>query len=382
MMPFSARTAVLCTVVSISASAQAPPPVRTLGAPDFEFTEPMTRVTAVRALSDGRVIVSDMGERTVRLLDPRTQSAATVGRQGQGPGEYGLPGPLLAAAGDTTWLVDMLGRRFLVITPAGLPGATMPIVEGAANALRLTIPTSADRDGRLYAEQTTMVAQRGARGGAVQFPESIPVVRIDRSRGSTDTVFWSQQPRMSIEVSGARGSQQMRARGASPFSGRDGWAAGTDGAVAVVRVNGYRVEWIAPDGRRTVGPALPFTQQRVTDADKEAVIKESQGMMMAVGGAAPAGFDIRAFLESMDWPEYKPPFLGQVHVAPDGRAWIPVTPPRFGDAITYDVVDRQGRLVERVKFPAKTHLIGFSGGALYSVRVDDDDLQYLQRRRP
>jgi hypothetical protein len=364
------------------ALAQSNVPVRTLGPPEFEFTEPMTRVMSVRALSDGRVIASDMGERVVKLLDPRTQSATTVGRQGQGPGEYVIPGPLLPAAGDTTWLVDMVARRFLVITPTGTTPTTMPIVEGPTSALQLMIPSAADRSGRLYAEQTTMMAQRGARGAAVQFPESIPIVRIDRARGSTDTIVWSQQPKMSIEVSGAGRGGQMRARGASPFAGRDGWAAGADGSVAIARVNAYRVEWIAPNGQRTVGPPLPYTQQKVTDADKEAVIKESQAMMMGVGGAMPAGFDLRTFLESMDWPENKPPFLGQLYMAPDGRVWIPTAPPVYGGDITYDVVDRQGRLVERVKMPAKTRMLGFSGGALYTARVDEDDLQYIQRRRP
>ena len=371
-----------------SQNAAAQIPTRTLGAPEFEFTEPMTRVTSVRALSDGRVIASDMGEGAVRLLDPRTQSATSIGRRGQGPGEYGIPGTLLAASGDTTWMVDMLGRRFLVIPPSGTAApTTMPIVEGAVSNLMFMLPASADRDGRLYAESMSFGVQRGAQGGraAVQLPESIPVIRIDRRRGATDTLIWVQQPRVQIEVAGAGragGNPQMRARGASPFGGRDAWAAGPDGSVAIVRRDGYRVEWIAPDGRRTVGPPIPFVQHRVTDADKEAVIKESQGAVVAMGGAVPANFDLRGFLESMDWPEFFPPFLGLVHIDPSGRVWIPVSPPRYGDDIIYDVVDRQGRLVERVKLPPKTRLVGFSGGALWSVRVDEDDLQYLQRRKP
>jgi hypothetical protein len=37
--------------------------------------------------------------------------------------------------------------------------------------------------------------------------------------------------------------------------------------------------------------------------------------------------------------------------------------------------------VRRVTFPEKSRLVGFGEGTVYTVRTDDDDLQYLERYR-
>jgi hypothetical protein len=52
---------------------------------------------------------------------------------------------------------------------------------------------------------------------------------------------------------------------------------------------------------------------------------------------------------------------------------VPGKPP------TYDIVDGQGKVFERVELPRRTKLVGFGAKSLYVVRLDEDDLQYLQR---
>ncbi|HEX6049375.1 MAG TPA: hypothetical protein VFZ21_08900, partial [Gemmatimonadaceae bacterium] len=56
-----------------SAAAQAP--LKTLTKPDVEYEEPFTVISAVRELRDGRVIVSDVREKTVQLIDLKAGSA-------------------------------------------------------------------------------------------------------------------------------------------------------------------------------------------------------------------------------------------------------------------------------------------------------------------
>ena len=50
-----------------------------------------------------------------------------------------------------------------------------------------------------------------------------------------------------------------------------------------------------------------------------------------------------------------------------------------GTPPTYDVIDRAARLSHRVQLPPRSKLVGFGNGTLYLVRLDDDDLQYLER---
>jgi hypothetical protein len=83
--------------------------------------------------------------------------------------------------------------------------------------------------------------------------------------------------------------------------------------------------------------------------------------------------------QSWQYPEYLPPFLyDAVWFSPDGVLWVrrttaPKAPP------TFDNIDDTGRLVERIALPPRTKLVGFGAGTVYVVRIDDNDLQYLQR---
>ena len=71
-------------------------------------------------------------------------------------------------------------------------------------------------------------------------------------------------------------------------------------------------------------------------------------------------------------------YQGQAMFGSDGMVWIPrLREP--GKPPLYDIVNASGRLVERVELPARTKLVGFGKGTIYLVRLDQDDLQYLQR---
>ena len=49
-------------------------------------------------------------------------------------------------------------------------------------------------------------------------------------------------------------------------------------------------------------------------------------------------------------------------------------------AVLRDLLDR--KLTGKVVLPKQTRVIGFgAGGTVYTIRVDEDDLQYLQRYR-
>jgi hypothetical protein len=77
-----------------------------------------------------------------------------------------------------------------------------------------------------------------------------------------------------------------------------------------------------------------------------------------------------------------PPFLAQAAVArPNGQVWVLRTQKPGNDAPLYDVFDDNGRVIGHVTLPHKMRLVGFGLGTVYLVRIDDDDLEYLQRYR-
>jgi hypothetical protein len=184
-----------------------------------------------------------------------------------------------------------------------------------------------------------------------------------------------------------------------PLAARDVAAVTPAGDLALVRAEGYRVEWIGADGRRSVGAPAASSNVRVTQAEREAFVRSQvrPGTIVVSGGAQAAQSaagrggarartptftgDVDAlFSPDMIWPDVKPPFLANAaHAAADGSVWVLRTRAHDDPTPTFDVFDRTGRVTMRVALPDGTRLAGLGQSGVYVVRTDADDLQYLDR---
>lgn len=370
--------AALTAVVAVPGLAAQGVPQATLAKPEAELAEPFDQVTAVRELGDGRVVVADLFAKAVSLADFRTGSLTPIGREGQGPGEYAFPVGLLALPGDTTLIADPAQRRFVKVAPNGKPVALVSFPEGAGLGMRGT-----DRQGRIYLQASPF----GGRpmGEIREMPDSAPILRWNPANGKVDTMAKIKLPETARATSGTANARAVVMR-QQPFSGRDEWAVTPDGRVGIARVADYHVEWWGPS--KVVGPRVAAPKVPVTQGDKDAVKRaesETRGRLMMVEGGAPrsgAGAPPTPQLPEPDWPEFKPPFLGNAMASPDGKLWVPRAQPA-GAAPLYDVFDARGTLVQQVRLPKGSRLVGFGVTSVYLARTDADDLQYLQRyRRP
>src|SRR5688500_15798273 len=61
--------AIACIVATPSVLPAQNPPLRVLSRMELEYAEPFSCVSGLRELSDGRLIVSDVREKTVQLID-------------------------------------------------------------------------------------------------------------------------------------------------------------------------------------------------------------------------------------------------------------------------------------------------------------------------
>ena len=68
-------------------------------------------------------------------------------------------------------------------------------------------------------------------------------------------------------------------------------------------------------------------------------------------------------------------------VAYGGDVWVERERNSDDSLPTFDVIDSTGTLVRHVALPEHTRLVGFGDGVLYAVRIDQDDLEHLQRYR-
>ncbi|HEY0969749.1 MAG TPA: hypothetical protein VGE02_02105 [Gemmatimonadales bacterium] len=367
-------------------------PVLDLRTPDARWAEPFTALGGVRELGDGRVIVADRTEKSIQLLDLARGASTRIGREGGGPNEYRVPGPVLALPGDSTAVFDMGSMRYLLVAPDGSVAGTFSTADPSRPDMRLALPArGVDGAGNLYLFDRGIGLRPGG-GPPVQPADSGTVLRFDRRTRTLTPVARVAVPKAEISSEGSATNRRVMVRTGTPFAAQDEWAVGLDGRVAVVRHDPYRVEWLAPGGRRVTGPAMPYERLRVTERDREEYRERSRSgagirMAVTVGGEgastrmAPTTASA-ALPEPGDWPEFKPPFLaGAATVAPDGRLWVLRTRPAGDDVPRYDVFDSFGELSATVILPPATRLLGFGRNSAYVVRKDADELEYLERYR-
>jgi len=378
-------------LAALPVAAQAP--LKTLTKPEVEYEEPFTQINGVRELKDGRVIVSDVREKTVQLVDLKAGSAQKIGREGSGPGEYALPMRLLALPGDTSVVYDPLNRRFLVIGPNGKVGPFAQYEADEGGRLRVSMGARfTDTRGRLYSVGPNFSV---GPNGEASSSDTAPIIRLDRATKKTDTLAFLYVPTTTIRTSQGGSNVSIRAGGATPFAAADDWAVTPDGRLAIVRVKDYHVDWYAPNGQKTSGPAIAYEKLKVTEDDKKAFRERRAagggnavmitrqvgpgGTSQSAGVAPPTSMQLP---EPTDWPDVKPAFTGQSAIAaPNGQLWVLRTRPAKDKIPTYDVFDATGRVVGRIALPQDTRLLGFGNGTVYLARSDEDDLQYLQRYR-
>jgi hypothetical protein len=382
---------VLATPVVLAAQN---PPLRVISRMDLEYAEPFSCISGLRELSDGRILVSDVREKTVQLIDLVKGTATKIGREGQGPGEWSTPQALLAVPGDTTLLWDPQNQRFLTIHPDGSVGKELRVDLGGGTrgAMMASLPRGVDAMGRLYYQGSSFVFNEGQPPTTL---DSAPVLRYDRRTAKVDTITYVALPKSNVQTSGSAGNVSIRMTGPNPFAPQRVWTVAPDGRLAFVIPEPYHVEWISAAKTRTAGPEIRYDRLKLTEADKAPVQTPNCGFTVSMGdGGGAGGGQIRANVTAAvgaatsapprtDYPEYKPAFLpryGAPVVAPNGELWVgrsraPNEPP------IYDVFDARGQVTARVQLPKGTRISGFGKGTVYLYRMDDDDLVYLQRYR-
>ncbi|MEO7997233.1 MAG: hypothetical protein ABI852_07285 [Gemmatimonadaceae bacterium] len=414
-----------------SVDAQTAIPIRPVGAVEAVSKEPIGYLNGVRELSTGEVLINDAGNRRVMLLDkslgaPKLIADSSVKTHNM----YGKrPTLIVPYAGDSTLLLDVGARAFLVMTPAG--NVTRVMSPPRANDLTFMGGNGGgnpafDAAGNLLYRATIMPAFKAPVAGkpydAPVMPDSAPILRGNFNTRSADTVAWLRIPKMRITVTPIAGGGVTLSPVVNPLANIDDWTALPDGTIAVLRGQDYHLEWYDNKGARSISPKMPFDWKRITDEEKAAIVDstkraQEKAVITAEGtagghGAAPAGGHgmtivpitagdgspapqatmgnnsaIPAIAEvapASDLPDYMPPVVrsGLMKADAEGNVWIlPSTSAQSGNGLLYDVINRKGEIFERVRLPAGRALEGFgANGAIYMTSHEGKTV-FLERAR-
>ncbi|MEQ8329802.1 MAG: hypothetical protein RH859_04985 [Longimicrobiales bacterium] len=93
-------------------------PVLRIGSAESDPSQLLFQVTDARRLDDGRVLVVNSGSAEVKVFDPDGRLLRTLGRRGDGPGEFRAPWHAYPMVGDSILVVDLY-REVAVFDPDG-----------------------------------------------------------------------------------------------------------------------------------------------------------------------------------------------------------------------------------------------------------------------
>lgn len=425
------RASGLLILLSSVAAAQQQPPIRQLGAVSAKSTTTWSTIASVRALPGGRVLVNDVGGRKLVLLDSTLSEVGVVAdtTAATATAYSGRVANLIPFRADSSLFVDPQSMSMMVIDPKGKMTRVMALPrseDAAALGGFQGLGAGIDANGRLVYRAPFRFIRRGPPAAGANGlppmptpPESAAIVRVDLGTRHVDTVGIIKIPKMNVQMSQDDKGNVRVTMEMNPLPTVDDWTVLSDGSIAFVRGQDYHVDFINADGSKTSAPKVPFEWQRLSDEDKVAFIdsvkaararlaNSPQGAPVPAGApaGAPAGgagtdggsrtrvmiqmgpdggagarggaasFNSQSqvsFVSPSELPDYKPAFFANsVRADASGNLWVLTIPTRkIAGGPVYDVINREGKLVDRVQMPEGRTITGFGAdGSVYLVTRD------------
>ncbi|MDX1394730.1 MAG: hypothetical protein R3195_10065 [Gemmatimonadota bacterium] len=325
-----------------------PDPVLDLTASGVGEPHEFFGVAAARRLSDGVIAVSDAGSSSIRFYGPDGALIRSIGREGEGPGEFLAVRGLERTAGDTLGVFDFRNRRLALIPPGGETVDPLPLPPERVTDLRM-LP-----GGELLLELSGDQPGATADGGSVRFP--VFFARATRDGRIADTI-----------ATGGGGETIMLADGAArPLFGKDTYSDVHDERLYVGDSDSLEVRVYTLDGDLERVIRVPGFDLHMTDALRDAEIE----LRVALARGT------RETNERLPVPAHRPAYADLL-VDSEGYVWTAEHLGWFRNLLadvprTWQVFDPDGRWLGGVALPAR--FVPFEIGADYVLGLRRDDI--------
>lgn len=331
-------------------------PAVTIGAVEGNPEYLLDIVTGATRLADGRIVISDRGSNSVRFYDSTGEFLTSVGRSGEGPGEYVWIRALWRCGGDSIFVFDLSWAMDVYDTDGVLHRDATPLV---SNGQRPPYNLTCSRSGQFAAV------------GWGDFPEGLPEGLYPAM--SSLTLMNSDGETIS-EVGEVLSSERLGTSGGSrphPFGKATVFAfseeslfVGDGGAleIRVLNMNGdlERV-FRGPAADRTITSEIVAAYERSQldglDSDRRPAMERS--------------------LADMPYPERYPAFDAMM-VDPDGDLWVRPFHVPGSDPPPWWVFDPQGELLGSVAIPEGIEVLEIGGDYLLGLAADALGVQRVE----
>lgn len=372
----------------------------------------LVRTTAVAP--DGAIFVPLLGANEIRVFDSEGAHVATLGREGQGPGEFqGLSRVHVTGRGDTVVALDARLRRVTTMTRDGevLSTATLPMPQegltglispaariGDAWVVTAQVPYDWPEHGRHVNLESRLVLVPGE----PDVGEALRRVEAAAGRGMVNAGGGpGAEAREVGAVLGYRRGRMYGMRMGEALTGQralwdptQSWAADGAGRLHVTGAEEYRIDTFDGEGRllrRVYGPHRPVP---ITAHHRERFLAEAEAHHDTTDRPTEFGTDPmerERFRIELPMPEHFQP-LGRI-LASDEGALLVERPDLVEDPVAlewsqlgrqesrWDLFDPDGRLLGRVGLPPTFTPHVLAEDWIVGAFRDDLGVEYVVRYR-
>lgn len=349
------------------------PPLVRIGALDGDEGEVLYRVTGAFPLSDGRLVVGNAGSHEIRFYDESGTLESSVGREGDGPGEFrGLTwvGP---AGADSIAAFDDDGRDVTVFDADGVLARTLrfadlrdpgsdeefagrwPVMEGRLDGGSFVVGTwPTIMTGSTYEGASDDSAQYyfiGEDGASDRAPVTVPA--SENWVETTETTASVMPIPLGRRTDAAVGADIL-------------WIGMTDSN----DIRGY-----GEDGALRVIIRRDVTAQPVTPAD----IERYKDERMEEAADSPDWLNfLRESLERIPFASHHPLF-SSIAATEQGGIWVEeYSADSDSDESTWTVYDPDGRPIGSARLPPGAHILHVTDESLVLRREDELSVEYVE----
>lgn len=329
----------------------------------------LTRVAGAVRLANGRLLVAEAATHEVRTFDPSGRLVETIGRTGDGPGEFRSLA-IIGQVGDTILIADRRLRRVThVVTSPALAVGTM--VSLTATSDRGQVDPLARTSRGEWLVRTGVVAGSRPVPGVHRDTSSFGLIRAD---GGGAVRWLAAVPGATDFVHPVSGGQSFIV-GLTPFSS---FPVGTVVADRIWLGGGDLPELMvfAADGAELPVVRFPLASRPLTDEMVARSLRHRLGME-----GPPAGAE---FSRAVHAPGVVPdhlPAIAHLLVSSNGDVWIGEAQVLPDDARRWLVVSREGVPLARIETPQGLFLLAAGPDWVLGVHYDDDGLPEVRLQR-
>ncbi len=333
----------------------------------------LTTVGGVLPGPDGTILVSQPQEMTIRVFDAEGRVVRSIGRSGEGPGEFqGLD--RMGWRGDTLYVTDYQLRRINYFLADGTALASVRVAAPALEPPFVpTVPHSFMRDG-----SGILTPAYFLRMGSI---DSVPLLRLGPG-DALDTLLWMDRRNNSLAVT--IGSSNMYAT--QPFTDHDIEAVAPDGSmIVIVRRNAadavpsaeFPVTAIDAGGDTLWSVTIPYAPVPLAQEVVDSVLDDRT---KDLGTERMPGPELRSlYAQAMYRPATWPP-VSRVLVGTGNTIWL-AREAAPSDSTRWLVLDSNGSPQAELNVPSDVSLRYVDGDVLWAVQTDEFDVPYVLRYR-